>query len=105
MDELDRILAADDPLVPSAGFTARVMAAVDAQASEPPLPFPWARFLLGVGACLACGASWAWALDRVEATAVLEALEMLPGLGEALLAAVVSVSVWEVIRHRARADS
>ena len=104
MDDLDRILASEDPLIPSRGFTARVMAAVDAAATEPlPLPFPWARFALGVGACLACGASWGWALESVDATAVLEGLDMLPGLGEALVAAVVSVSVAQVIRHRARA--
>ena len=104
MDELDRILAEDDSLIPSRGFTARVMEAVDAAATEPPpLPFPWARFAIGVGACLACGASWAWVLDSVEVAAVLEGLDMLPGLGEALMAAVVSVSVAQVLRHRARA--
>lgn len=104
MDELDRMLAADDQLVPSRGFTARVMEAVDTAATEPPpLPFPWARFAIGVGACLACGASWAWALDSVDAVAVLEGLDMLPGLGEALVTAVVSVSVAQVLRHRARA--
>ena len=49
MDELDRILAAADPLVPSAGFANRVMTAVrTAAAEEPPLPFPWARFALGL---------------------------------------------------------
>jgi len=103
MDELDRILAEDDSLAPSRGFTARVMEAVDAAATEPPpLPFPWVRFAIGVGACLVCGASWAWVLDSVEVAAVLEELDMLPGLGEALVAAAVSVSVAQVLRHRAR---
>ncbi len=45
-DDLDRILAAEEPLVPSSGFAAAVMEQVHEVASTPPpLPFPWRRFL------------------------------------------------------------
>ena len=105
MDDLDRILASEDPLVPSRGFTARVMEAVDAAATEPPpLPFPWARFAIG-RRCLPGlrGIVGVGARQRRGGRTVLDGLDMLPGLGEALVAAVVSVSVAQVFRHRARA--
>jgi hypothetical protein len=105
MDDLDRILAADDPLVPSAGFANRVMTAVrTAAAEEPPLPFPWGRFALGVAACVAAAASGAWFLGSVDAGAVGEELARVPGAREALFVAAVSVSVAEAFRLRARAD-
>lgn len=51
MDELDRILVSEEPLVPSSRFAERVMDAVhDAAAAPPPLPFPWRRFALGLAA-------------------------------------------------------
>ena len=62
MDEIDRILSSDDDLVPSSGFSARVMEAVeDSVAEDPPLTFPWGRFAIGVIACLV----WAAATLRV----------------------------------------
>ena len=52
-DELDRILAAEEPPPPSPGFAASVMAAVRTAATAAPappsLPFPWPRFLAGLG--------------------------------------------------------
>jgi hypothetical protein len=43
-DELDRLLAHEDDVVPSSGFTEAVMAAVRAaEAGPPPIPFPWTR--------------------------------------------------------------
>jgi hypothetical protein len=105
MDELESILASDDPLTPSAGFTARVLTAVDAAATEePPLPFPWGPFALGVLACVGVAASSAWFLSSVDAPAAFESLARVPGVGEALTAAVVSVAVAQVLRHPARAD-
>ena len=105
MDELDRILASDDSLTPSAGFRARVMTAVDAAATEePPLPFPWGRFALGVLACAGVAASSAWFLSAVDAAAAFEGIARVPGVGEALAAAVVSAAVAQVLRHPARAD-
>jgi hypothetical protein len=45
-DEIDRILAQRDEIVPSSGFTAAVMDAVRREASvPPPIPFPWKRAL------------------------------------------------------------
>ena len=44
-EDLDRILASEEPLVPSSGFAAAVMEQVHAAASAPPpLPFPWRRY-------------------------------------------------------------
>lgn len=46
MNDLDRFLSDDDSIVPSAGFSARVMTAVrDEAAAPPPIPFPWRRLL------------------------------------------------------------
>jgi hypothetical protein len=45
-DELDRILSAEQEILPSSGFTASVMEAVRREASAPPpIPFPWKRLL------------------------------------------------------------
>jgi hypothetical protein len=48
-DELDSWLVDDDAIVPSSGFTASVMEAVEREASMPPaIPFPWKRALPGL---------------------------------------------------------
>ena len=47
-DDLDRFMT-DDEIVPSSGFTARVMDAVHLEATTPPaIPFPWTRALPGI---------------------------------------------------------
>lgn len=75
MDELDRILSTEEPLIPSSGFTARVMEAVhDAAGQPPPLPFPWGRFLAGVLASLTSLASGAVLVTSPEASALGAAL-------------------------------
>lgn len=105
MTELDRILAADDSEAPSSGFTARVMTAVDAAAAEePPLPFPWRPFALGLLACVGVAASSAWFLSSVDAAVAFEGMARVPGVREALTAAVVSAAVAQMLRHPARAD-
>jgi hypothetical protein len=52
LDDLDRILASEEPPAPSPQFAANVMAAVRTAATAaplpPPLPFPWPRFLAGL---------------------------------------------------------
>ena len=49
-DELDRILFRADDIVPSSGFTANVMDAVQRESSAPPpIPFPWRRAVPGFG--------------------------------------------------------
>jgi hypothetical protein len=42
-EELERVLAGEPDIVPSSGFVASVMDAVTAEATAPPLPFPWKR--------------------------------------------------------------
>ena len=47
-EELDRILAEEDGLIPSSGFIASVMERVETEAVAPaPIPFPWKRALPG----------------------------------------------------------
>ncbi len=49
-DPIDRILSADEQLVPSSGFVSSVMERVREQAAAPPpIPFPWKRMLPGFG--------------------------------------------------------
>jgi hypothetical protein len=51
-DALDRILL-EDALVPSSGFAASVMQAIEEQAVQPaPIPFPWKLALPGLVALL-----------------------------------------------------
>jgi hypothetical protein len=48
-DEIDRILAAEEELVPSSGFLAAVMESVrEEAAAPPPIPFPWVRAVPGM---------------------------------------------------------
>jgi len=42
-EELERVLAGEPDIAPSSGFVAAVMDAVIAEATAPPLPFPWRR--------------------------------------------------------------
>jgi hypothetical protein len=52
-DEIGRILAAEDEMLPSSGFAATVMHAVRSEAATPtPIPFPWRRALPGVVAAV-----------------------------------------------------
>jgi hypothetical protein len=47
--EIDRILGAQEEVLPSSGFAASVMEAVRREASAPPpIPFPWKRALPGI---------------------------------------------------------
>ncbi len=48
LDAIDRILSADEQLVPSSGFLSAVMERVHEEAAAPPpIPFPWKRMLPG----------------------------------------------------------
>jgi hypothetical protein len=52
-DELDRILSAEQGVVPSANFARNVMAKVRMEAAAPaPIPFPWKRALPGLVLCV-----------------------------------------------------
>jgi hypothetical protein len=53
-EDIDLMLARNDNIVPSSGFTASVMESVKREATAlPPIPFPWKRGLPGLGWCLA----------------------------------------------------
>ncbi len=46
---IERILAAEEDIVPSSGFLASVMGSVEAEARMPaPIPFPWKRAIPGI---------------------------------------------------------
>ena len=73
MDDLDRVLADDDMLVPSSGFAARVMDALrDDPAEAAPLAFPWRPFLIGVVACVIWAASAIQLMTRIDRTVLRE---------------------------------
>ena len=60
-DEIDRILADDEQIVPSSGFLASVMDAVETEAAlPPPLAFPWLRALPGLLALVAALTAATW---------------------------------------------
>jgi hypothetical protein len=75
-DDLDRILASEEALHPSSGFTAAVMARVREAAAEPsPLPFPWLRFVCSGLVLAALTALWVWlVLNDPRAEALRSAL-------------------------------
>ena len=48
-DDIDRILSREEELLPSSGFAASVMDAVQRESAlPPPIPFPWKRALPGL---------------------------------------------------------
>lgn len=60
-DDIERILADDDTMTPSAGFLTSVMEAVGREAAAPsPLKFPWVRALPGLLATIAALAVAIW---------------------------------------------
>ena len=95
MDDLDRILSSEEPIIPSSGFTGRVMDAIgDAAAQPPPLPFPWIRFvpgLIGSGVAAAAGVPLLESIGAATAAAA-PALE--------LAAAIVGACLCFVYRRR-----
>jgi hypothetical protein len=79
-EDLDRILASEEPLEPSSGFAASVMTRVrEAAAEPPPLPFPWLRFVLGalVLAALAGFSGWMIATSPAARTSLSALAAML----------------------------
>lgn len=68
-DDIDRILAAEEPLFPSSGFAAAVIDRVRTEASAPrPTPFPWFRFAGGLAALLIVSAGTVHFLTADAAT-------------------------------------
>ncbi len=57
-NKLDRILTAEEELVPSSGFVASVMERVREEAAAPePIPFPWKRVVPGAVVAVG-GVAW-----------------------------------------------
>jgi hypothetical protein len=64
-DDLGRILATEEPLIPSSGFAASVMEQVrEAASAPPPLPFPWRRFLFGLFSVSALAGLCGWLVSQ-----------------------------------------
>ena len=92
-DDLDRILAAEEPLIPSSGFAASVMERVhEAVSAPPPLPFPWRRFLLGLVSASALAGLCGWLVGQTVAG---ELRAGLAGLSAALAESRMSVALGE----------
>jgi hypothetical protein len=103
--ELDRILSADEDLVPSSGFVRNVMEAVRKEASAPPpIPFPWKRALPGLMLCFlslvtVCGAAFLRpASERVPQSPGPSILTQLwSDLGALLSTAKIGGSGWIIL--------
>lgn len=82
---VERILAAEEMLVPSSGFMAGVMERVREEAAAPaPIPFPWKRIAPGI--VLAAGTlGWgAWQAVRFAGPAMRELAQGSPQFPSAL---------------------
>jgi hypothetical protein len=102
MDELDDVLSRDQPVVPSSGFSTRVMDAVrDAAAAPPPFPFPWSRFIAGLAAAAASVVSGAVFLTGGKAAAIGEALSPVAAVApEVVTALAVTAMCLTAVRVR-----
>ena len=106
LDAMDRILAAEEEIVPSSGFVAATMERVREEAAVPaPIPFPWKR--VAPGLVLAAGvigwSAWeavrsAWpVLHEFAQSSPQIPLAAVPALEEAgwvALALAVSLGSW-----------
>jgi hypothetical protein len=109
-DDIERMLASEDPIEPTAGFTAGVMEAVRREAETPvPIAFPWRRAVPGmvlavVGTCvLGVLAVTTQAPAAAAPTGPVAALEVPPHLLLAGAALVVACLVaYLVVRFSLR---
>ena len=90
MDDLDRLLASDDAMVPSARFTADVMERIASEPTEP-VVFPWGRFAAGVLACMAWAACGVWILESGGRLLLADPLATLASVRTELEYAVVTI--------------
>jgi len=112
-ETIDRILASEEALLPSSGFTAAVMDRIREEAAAPqPIPFPWRRVIPGI--VLGCG-GLGWGMVELARLAIAAAHETQPitlsipasalqpveSLGWAVLALSVAFATWLVSRRMA----
>ena len=109
---IDRILASEETLLPSSGFTAAVMDRIREEAAAPipfpPISFPWRRIVPGI--VLGCG-GLGWGVVELTRLAIAAAhdaqqpitlpiplgtLQPFESLGWAALALVVALATWFV---------
>lgn len=115
MENLDRILASEESLLPSSGFVAAVMERVREEAIAPkPITFPWKRVL---PAMLIVAAALTWCMVQLLHMAVatppnlsgvhLNALEAqaAKSAGWAIAALTVSLLSWILARRMVGRDS
>jgi hypothetical protein len=75
LENVDRILAAEEALAPSSGFVSAVMERVREEAAAPkPIPFPWKRVLPGA---LAAAGGLVW----IGVEVARQGLTRMPDLG------------------------
>jgi len=104
-ENLDRILAGDEEVVPSSGFAAAVMERVRDEAAAPqPIPFPWKRIapaiVLIAGALVWCGVELARL--KVPAARIQLPPAVLPSIKDAgwvATALAVSLLSWWLSRR------
>ena len=90
--DLDRLLSKEEEILPSSGFAASVMEAVQREAAAPPpIPFPWKRALPGL-----CAAVLMLALVIVASIVLLVHKPGAPPIPAEWRAALVSiVEAWK----------
>jgi hypothetical protein len=111
---MDEILAGEEELVPSSGFTALVMDRVRGEADAPaPIPFPWKRAVPGMVLAVAVFAwvavEFARSVARATPTLTLPSIHLpaaasypLQQTGWVVAALAVSLVSWMVARRVAR---
>ena len=103
LSRIDRILASDEPLIPSSGFLGSVMERVrEEAAAPPPIPFPWKRALPG----LVCGglalvlvliAVVVAILQAGKATAPQFSMSLPSGMPPFFHGGIESAAIWTVL--------
>lgn len=91
-EELGRVFGPEEEIIPSSGFVAAVMEAVESEALAPrPVPFPWKRALPGL---VSVGVAFVWLVvefARVQLGPTLP-MELGPDLGQILEAGALGVA-------------
>ena len=110
-EQIDHILAADEPILPSSGFLASVMERVEEESRVlAPIPFPWKRAFPGIvlASSMFCWGTYVFIRDGIPSLrnfaltqsplpdSVTHPLEQ---AGWVALALAVSLFSWKLSRH------